>query len=180
MTWFRTWFTFWSQIDQDDFINLALKPVDTKKLMCWCEAVRTRSEKMLSSSVPPASGPTLVSSEVLTLMTFPSRSPQKRVKIPPPRARVIQRERNMCQRMTWRYWVNSHRWHTVDVTGNTNSTVTVSGGSEAPAKKAKIMLTEKQLTFVKMFQTVVSKIDKPSLHLLVSDVFQGKNEYYSQ
>ncbi len=68
----------------------------------------------------------------------------------------------------------------MDVTGNTNSTVTVSGGSEAPAKKAKIMLTEKQLTFVKMFQTVVSKIDKPSLHLLVSDVFQGKNEYYSQ
>ena len=51
--------------------------------------------------------------------------------------------------------------HIVEETGNTNSTGAASGGTEAPAKKAQIMLTEKQQAFVKMFQSAASQIDKP-------------------
>ena len=46
----------------------------------------------------------------------------------------------------------------------TNSTDTASGGTcrtEAPAKKTTINLTEVEERFVKKFQPVVSKIDKP-------------------
>jgi hypothetical protein len=35
-----------------------------------------------------------------------------------------------------------------------------SGGTEAPAKKAKIVLTEEEENFAKKFHPVVSKIDK--------------------
>ena len=74
--------------------------------------------------------------------------------------------------------------HTVG-TGNTNSTCTVSGRTEAPVEKAQIMLTENQQTFVKMFQLAVSKIDKPwkievrhvlgrGVSLLVNGIFQEK------
>ena len=51
--------------------------------------------------------------------------------------------------------------HTVEEPCTTNSTGAASGETEAPAKKAKIMLTEKQQAFVKMFQPAASKIDKP-------------------
>ena len=39
-----------SELDQDYFSNLALKPLDTKKLKRWCERVRARVKKMLPSS----------------------------------------------------------------------------------------------------------------------------------
>jgi hypothetical protein len=41
---------------------------------------------------------------------------------------------------------------TVDVSGNTISTDTASEGTEAPAKKTKIMLTEKEQAFASLFQ----------------------------
>ena len=44
--------------------------------------------------------------------------------------------------------------HTVDVTGNTNSTGASSGGTETPVKKAKIILTEKEQTFASLFAEV--------------------------
>jgi hypothetical protein len=50
---------------------------------------------------------------------------------------------------------------TTDVTGNTNSAGAASGGTGAPAKKAKIMLTEEEQTFAKKFQPAASKNDKP-------------------
>ena len=42
--------------------------------------------------------------------------------------------------------------------GNTTSTDAASGGTEAQAKKAKIMLTEQQQAFRTAFKSVVSKI----------------------
>ena len=50
--------------------------------------------------------------------------------------------------------------HTVEEPCTTNSTGAASGGTEAPAKTAQIMLTEKQQAFVKMFELAASKIDK--------------------
>jgi hypothetical protein len=47
----------------------------------------------------------------------------------------------------------------VEQAGNTNSIGTASRGTQEPAKKAKIMLTEKQQAFVKMFRPAASKID---------------------
>jgi len=44
--------------------------------------------------------------------------------------------------------------------GNTNSAGDPSGGTEAPAKKARIMLTEEEQAFAKKFQPAASKIDK--------------------
>ena len=53
----------------------------------------------------------------------------------------------------------------LEIVGEQSSTVdsirSESGGNEAPAKKAKIMLTEEEETFVKQFQPVASKRDKP-------------------
>ena len=46
--------------------------------------------------------------------------------------------------------------HTVEVTGNRNSRGDVSEGTNTSAKKDKIMMTEREQTFVKMFQSVVS------------------------
>jgi hypothetical protein len=48
------------------------------------------------------------------------------------------------------------RSDTVDVSGNTNSTDTTSGGTESPVKKTKIMLTEKEQAFSSLFQPVAS------------------------
>jgi hypothetical protein len=106
-----------------------------------------------------------------------------RVKIPPPRVRVIQRRRNVSENDLE---IPGEQSHTVHVAGNTSSTGAASGGTGAPAKKAKIMLTEKQQAFVKMFQPAASKIDKPrkievrhilgrGAFLLASGIFQGKN-----
>ena len=49
---------------------------------------------------------------------------------------------------------------TVYVDGDTNSTETVSGGTEVTVKKVKIMIPEQDQTFVKKIQSPVSKIDK--------------------
>ena len=46
---------------------------------------------------------------------------------------------------------------TADVVGDANSTVAESGGTEAPTKKVKIMLTEQEEAFVKKFQPAASK-----------------------
>ena len=47
--------------------------------------------------------------------------------------------------------------------GTTDSTRTVSEGNEASVKKTKIMMTEEEQEFAKMFSTDVSKIDKPRI-----------------
>ena len=50
--------------------------------------------------------------------------------------------------------------HTVEETGNTNSTGAASGRTETPAKKAEVMLTPEHQAFVHKFRPA-SKIDKP-------------------
>jgi hypothetical protein len=49
---------------------------------------------------------------------------------------------------------------TSDEAGNTNSTVDSSGETEAPVKKAKIILTEKEQTFASLFSKVIDKIPR--------------------
>jgi hypothetical protein len=44
--------------------------------------------------------------------------------------------------------------------GTVESTGSVSGGTEAPVKKVKIILTEKEEKFAKQFKPASSKIDK--------------------
>ena len=48
----------------------------------------------------------------------------------------------------------------LEQSGTVDSTVTSSAGTEAPAKKAKITLTEEQERFAKQFHPAASKIDR--------------------
>ena len=61
--------------------------------------------------------------------------------------------------------MNSH----MEEAGNTNSTDSASGGTEAPAKKAKIIMTEQQQAFVKSFKPAASKIEWLGAWLCIQD-----------
>jgi hypothetical protein len=63
-----------SVLDRDDFCKLSsrgLKPLETKKIERWCDAVRARAENMLTSSLHTQAGASLLSSEALNVLTLP-------------------------------------------------------------------------------------------------------------
>ncbi len=68
---------------------------------------------------------------------------------------ATERRTTMTQTMTWRLWVNSQVLQSADNTGAS------SARTEAPAKKAKIILTAEQEEFAKKFHPAASKIDQP-------------------
>jgi hypothetical protein len=55
-------------------VSLGLKPFHVKKLKRWCEAVSTRAENILSSSLNTPGPVSRLGSEELTTMTIPSHS----------------------------------------------------------------------------------------------------------
>jgi hypothetical protein len=66
-----------SLVDRDDFSKLSsngLKPMEGKKLERWCNAVRERTENMLTSSFNNPTGAALPSSEALNVLTLPAYS----------------------------------------------------------------------------------------------------------
>ena len=101
-----------------------------------------------SSTTPTEEG--LVSSETLTVMTLPVRSPQNVESKDSVTESDIDTEEEECESEN-DLEILGEQSDTVDVTGNTNSTEDSSGGTETSVKKTKIILTENQQTFVKMF-----------------------------
>ncbi len=132
-------------LDQDDFSKLAsrgLKPLYAKKLERWCGAVRERAENMLPSSLKTPAASSLLSSEVLNVVT--------------PAVHSVVAEESGCESGAEH---ESERDGEDDddsdddleivgeESGTADSTGASSAGTEAPAKKTKITLTAEQEKF---------------------------------
>ncbi len=139
-----------SVLDQDDFSKLAsrgLKPLHVKKLERWCEAVRERAENMLPNTPAAAA---LHSSEALNVVT--------------PAAHSVGAEESECESGAKNESDRDGEEDDDDSdddlqivgeqSGTADSTGASSAGTEAPAKKAKITLTEEQERFAKLFLRV--------------------------
>ena len=144
-----------SLLDRDDFSKLSsngLKPMEGKKLERWCDSVRTRAENMLSSSLNTTSGATLLSSEVLNVLTLPAHSATVAEFVSGNDSERGGEEDNN---------VSDNDLKIVgEQSGTVHSTGTASGGTESPAKKSKITFTEEQEAFAQQFKSASSKIDK--------------------
>ena len=132
-----------SVLDQDDFSKLAsrgLKPLHVKKLERWCEAVRERAENMLPNTPAAAA---LLSSEALNVVT--------------PAAHSVGAEESECESGAEN---ESERDGEEDDDDSDDDLqiVASSTGTEAPAKKAKMTLTEEQERFAKQFLPAASKV----------------------
>ncbi len=103
----------------------------------------TETDNMLSSSLNTPSVAALLSSEALTMMTLPedSTTVSESVSDNDSEDDVSGNDLEILDEQS----------DTADVTGDTNSTGGASGGTEAPVKKTKIMLTEQEQTIVKKF-----------------------------
>ena len=114
-------------LDQDDFSKLAsrgLKPLYAKKLERWCGAVRERAENMLPSSLKTPTASTLLSSEALNVVT--------------PAAHSVGAEESECESGAEN---ESERDGEEDDDDSDDDLqiVASSTGTEAPAKKAKMI-----------------------------------------
>ena len=145
-----------SVLNQDDFSKLAsrgLKPLHVKKLERWCEAVCERAENMLPNTPAAAA---LLSSEELNVVTSAGHS--------------VGEEESECESVSDNESERDGEEDDHDSdndlqivgeqSGTPDSTGDLSSGTETPAKKAKITLTEEQERFAKQFHPDASKIDR--------------------
>ena len=144
-----------SVLDQDDFSKLAsrgLKPLHVKKFERWCDAVRERAENMLPSSLNTPAAAAVLSSEALNVVT--------------PAAHSVAAAESVSENEIERDGEedDDDSDNDLQIVGEqsctADSTGASSAGTEAPAKKAKITLTEEQERFAKQFHPAVSKIDR--------------------
>ena len=146
-----------SVLDPDDvskLVSSGLKPLDAKKLQRWCDAVRARADHMLPSSLNTPASTGLVGSEVFTVMTIPAHFAVVVESMSDNDSERDAEEEDDASDNDLE--ILGEQSGTADAT---NSTCDSSGGTEAPAKKAKTMLTQDQETFAKMFSPASSKID---------------------
>ena len=116
--------------------------MELKKLERWCDAVRPRAEKTLPSSLNTPTATALLSSETLNVLTLPS-----------PCATVAESvsdnegERDGEEDGGEEDDDDSDNDLEIvlEQSGTANRTGAASGGTEAPAKKAKITWTEEEL-----------------------------------
>jgi hypothetical protein len=144
--------------DRYELVSLGLKSFHVKKLEHWCEAVSTRADNMLSSSLNTPATASLLSSESLTVMTLPAHSATVAESVSDNDSEDDVSDNDLE--------ILDEQSDTSDVAGDTNSTGGTSGGTETPAKKTKIMMTEQEHEFVKKFQPTASKTDKTRKVLL--------------
>ena len=135
-----------SVLDQDDFSKLAsrgLKPLHVKKLERWCDDVRERAENMLPSSLNTPAAAAVLSSEALNVVT--------------PAAHSVGAEESECESGAEN---ESERDGEEDDDDSDDDLqiVASSTGTEAPAKKAKMTLTEEQERFANQFLPAASKV----------------------
>ena len=126
-----------SVLDRDDFCKLVsggLKPFQGKKLERWCDVVRPRAENTLPSSLNTPAGAALLSSEVLTVMTLPGHSGTVVTPVSDNDSEGDEEEDDDDS--------DNDLEIVSEQSGTADSTDDASGGTEAPVKKAKIMLTE--------------------------------------
>jgi hypothetical protein len=145
-----------SVLDQNDFSKLAsrgLKPLHVKELERWCEAVGERAENMLPNTLAAA----LLSSEALNVVT--------------PAAHSVGVEESECESGAEN---ESERDGEEDDDDSDDDLqiVASSAGTEAPAKKAKMTLTEEQERFAKQFLPAASKVVR-TRKISVRHVMQG-------
>ena len=149
-----------SLLDQGDLRNLVsqgLKPMQLKKLEHWCEGVRARAEKTLPSSLNTPTAAALLSSEALNVLTLPA-----------PCATVAESVSDNAGERDGEEdgaeedddYSENDLEIVLEQSGTADSAGAASGGTESPAKKAKITLTEEEENFAKKFRPVASKIDK--------------------
>ena len=123
-----------SLLDQGDLRKLVeqgLKPMQLKKLECWCDAVRPRAEKTLPSSLNTPT--TACEGECDGDKDCGEEDDDD--------------SENVLEIV-------------LEQSGTADSTGVASGGTEARAKKAKLTLTEDEKIFAKKFLPAASKIDK--------------------
>ena len=122
----------------------------------WCDTVRARADHMLPSSLNTPASTGLVGSEVFTVMTIPAHFAVVVESMSDNDSERDAEEEDDASDNDLE--ILGEQSGTADTT---NSTGDASGGTEAPAKKVKTILTQDQETFTKMFSTAQSKIDKP-------------------
>ena len=140
---------------QDDFSKLAcrrLKPLHVKKLERWCDTVRERVQNMLPSSLNTPATATILSSETLNVVT--------------PAAHSVAAAESVSENEIERDGEedDNDSDNDLQIVGEqsctADSTGASSAGTEAPAKKAKITLTEEPARFAKQSHPAASKIDR--------------------
>jgi len=149
-----------SLLDQGDLRNLVsqgLKPMQLKKLEHWCEGVRARAEKTLPSSLNTPTAAALLSSEALNVLTLPAPCATVAESVSDTAGERDGEEDGAEED-------DDYSENDLDIvleqSGTADSAGAASGGTEAPAKKAKITLTEEEENCAKKFRPAASKIDK--------------------
>ena len=118
----------------------------------WCDVLCPRAEKTLHSSLNTPTSAALLSSEALNVLTVPA----------PCTAESVSDNEGECDgeedggEEDDEYSDNDSEI-VFEQSGTADSTDTVSGGTEAPAKKAKITLTEEEENFAKKFRPMRPK-----------------------
>ena len=147
-----------SLLDQGDLRNLVsqgLKPMQLKKLEHWCEGVRARAEKTLPSSLNTPTAAALLSSEALNVLTLPAPCTAESVS-----DNEGERDGDEDGGEEDDEDSDNDLQIVLEQSGTADSAGAASGGTESPAKKAKITLTEEEENFAKQFRPTASKIDK--------------------
>ncbi len=108
----------------------------------WCDTVCARDENMMSSTLNTPATSTPLSSETLTVMTLPADSTTSAESVSDNDSDGEEEDDVSDNDLE----ILGEQSGTEDTTNKTDD---ASGGTETTAKKAKIMMTEQEQTFVK-------------------------------